>query len=293
MCVDFAWGASILGRLFYKKHYLCNMKKQFTGAVMGLVVGAAATFTAVEQANVTPEPVKIEYDGDQWERSNSIHNGLFTGIYSSGDMIGDLSMFLFGQGGGKSRDPRDQITHLPNAWPPVPDKDGYKYHTVNDVTWILFTNPKIAAFAGYKPTPQLFYSMPDSIRRSIIIYHIQQASVTKSICVNLVFTYALWGGGGYKPTLDRFEQRHGDINAAIDSCEYFVFYKCLEYRQEIMRERNQKVWPIYGKGWSNGLANFHRVFKHYTRTKSLSNETNTISFNTGNPVRGNVMRRAA
>ena len=267
------------------------MKKQFTGAVMGLVVGAAATFTAVEQTNVQPQEKVITYDGDQWERANLIHNGLFTGIYSSGDMVSDLSLFLFGQGGGKSRDPRDQITRLPNAWPPVPDKDGYKYHTVNDITWILFCNPKIAEFGHYKPTAQLFYNMPDSIRRSIIIYHIQQASVTKSICVNLVFTYALWGGGGYQSTLNRFEANHGDINAAIDSCEYFVFYKCLQYRQEIMRERNAKVWPVYGRGWSNGLANFHRVFKHYTRTKSIKNESKNIIFNTGAPVRG--LQRAA
>jgi hypothetical protein len=267
------------------------MKKQLTGAVAGALIGAATMFTVVEQQPTPQQPTVIQYEGDQWERQNMVHNGLFTGIYSSGDMIGDLSLFLFGQGGGKSRDPRDQITRYPNAWPPVPDKDGYKYHTVHDVTWVLFTNPKIAAFAGYKPTPQLFYSMPDSIRRSIIIYHIQQASVTKSICVNLVFTYALWGGGGYKSTLDRFEQRHGDINAAIDSCEYFVFYKCLQYRQEIMRERNAKVWPIYGRGWSNGLANFHRVFKSYTRTKSLQNESNIRRFNSGSSI--SVMRRAA
>lgn len=248
---------------------------KITAIITAALIGAATTFTVVE--NKPPrEQTTIHYEGDEWEQANLINNGLFTDIWSSGDIIGDLSLFLFHQGGGKSRDLKDPIVHKPNAWPPVPDKDGYKYHTVNDITWLLFSDKKVSQFAGYTPTAKLFYEMPDSIRRKIIVYHIQQASVTTSICVNLVFTYSMWGGGGYKTTLYRFEQKHGNIEKAIDSCEYFVFYKCLQYRQEIMKERNAMAWPRYGRGWSNGLANFHRVFKHYTRLTPLNRKDTTM-----------------
>lgn len=248
-----------------------NKAKTYIGAAM---IGALTTIFAVNTTHPdTAQPVIIQsYDGDKWELANSLNNGLFTNIHPSGDMVEDLAKFLLGQGGGKSRDPKDQITRLPNAWPPVADVDGLKYHTVHDITWVLFTNKRISAWVGYEPTAELFYAMPDSIRKGIIRYHVSQASATKSVCVNFVFTYALWGGGGYLPTMKRFELNHGDIDAAIDSSEYFVFYKCLVYRQQIMKERNAGVWNIYGRGWSNGLANFHRVFKRYCRTKPLTYE---------------------
>ena len=237
------------------------------GGLIAALASVAVINTTAPGTAIQVETVK--YEGDTWELSNSLNNGLFTHITPSGDMVSDLGKFLLGQGGGKSRDPKDQITQHPNAWPPVADKDGYKYHTVHDITWVLFNNPNIYKWVGYEPTPALFYAMPDSIRLGIIRYHVNQASATKSVCVNFVFTYSLWGGGGYKSTLNRYVANHGDINHDIDSCEYFVFYKCLQYRQQIMKERNGKVWNIYGRGWSNGLANFHRVFKIYCRTKPV------------------------
>lgn len=246
-------------------------KQRIKGIVAALMLGGASTVAIVntQETPVVEQVIRVpEYAGDTWELQNSLHNGLFDGIKPTGNIRDDFGKFLFGQGGGMSKDPKDQITAFHNAWPPQPYKDGYKYHTVHDITWYLFSNSRIAAWVGYVPTSELFYGMPDTIRNGIIDYHINLGSVSKSIPVNLVCAYSLWGGGGYQETVNRFTYKYGSLDKNIDFYgDYFVFWQLLEFRQQIMKERNAKVWPIYGRGWSNGLASFHRVFKSYTTQK--------------------------
>jgi len=86
--------------------------------------------------------------------------------------------------------------------------------------------------------------------------------------VNLIAAYCIWGGGGYHETVNRFVATYGSLQQNIDARgDYFVFWQLLVFRQQVMKDRNAKVWPIYGRGWSSGLAHFHRVFKFYTNQK--------------------------
>jgi len=243
------------------------MKKASKGFKRSLIIGSivAASVFAVTTQN-TPEPVAIEvsYDYNSFEFRYALYNGLFDAITPSGDIRQDFSKFLFGQGGGKSKDPKDYAARY---MPPKPDKDGEYYHTVHDITWKLFSSPILAAACNYDATPELFYEMPERIRNAIIDYHINLGSITDCVPVNLVLAYAVWGSGSYKHTLYTFEKTHGDINQCLkDKGEYFTFSRLLEARRESMRLRNQHQWHTYGVGWSSGIAHFHRVFKTYCKS---------------------------
>jgi hypothetical protein len=280
----------------------------------------------VEQPVVEWAAPLRKYDGDYWELQNAIQNGFLSDINPTGDLRSDFGAYLFGQGGGKSNDQNDQICKQPNAWPKTADKDGYRYHTVHDITHVLFCDPKICAWVGYNPTDELFYSMPEKIRNGIIDYHIHLGQISTSEPVNLVAAYCNWGGGGHESAVKVFEQQFGNIEIFIElKGDYFIFYNLLEIRRQLMAANNYdricfvdvngarsvvsasrtqqlfltaeqvafnkasldegKInniytngyfyksggWPTYGRGWSNGLAQFHRVFKVYCSTEPKSN----------------------
>ena len=236
------------------------------GFKRSLIIGSivAASVFVVTKQTPEPEAKQITYDYNSFELQYAIYNGLFDAIIPSGDIRQDFGKFLFGQGGGKSKDPKDYAARY---MPPKPDKDGQYYHTVHDITWRLFSSPVLAAACNYEATPELFYEMPDRIRNAIIDYHINLGSITDSEPVNLILAYAVWGSGSYKPTLNKFELRYGKINECIKSKgEYFVFSRLLEARRDTMKERNLWQWDTYGRGWSSGIAHFHRVFKVYCKS---------------------------
>lgn len=238
-------------------------------------IAVAAIVTAV-QCN-TPEPLAFippvkTYEGDNWEKMYAIpytKNGkpdYLAAIQPTGDMLADVGHFLFGQGGGKSCDLEDSITKNPNCWPPVADADGVKYHTVNDITWVLFSDPKMSKQIGYTPTADDFYNMTKERHDSIVNWHLEAGKVTKSDICNLVLSLCIWGGGGYFGTLRAFEAQYGNVNTFIDlKGEYFVFYRLLSIRREQMKLRNPNDWKKFGTGWSSGLAHFHRIFKVYAK----------------------------
>jgi len=127
-----------------KQMKIAKLGKRF---ILASALTAAIGTTTVVVTTTQPQQTTIEaaaivpmYAGNTWELQNSLNNGLFDYIKPTGDIRSDFGRFLFGQGGGKSKDPKDQITAFPNAWPPCVDKDGYKYHTVHDITWYLFSN---------------------------------------------------------------------------------------------------------------------------------------------------------
>jgi hypothetical protein len=242
-------------------------------AVAAVAVTAVMDSTTPEPEAFTP-PVRT-YAGDSWEKQYAIlymkqgKPDYLNAVQPTGDIRADFGHFLFGQGGGKSNDMTDSITKQPGCWPPGADKDGKKYHTVDDITWLLFNNEAIYKAVGYKPTSALFYEMPVWIHDGIVQWHCDRAKVTSSTPVNLLFAYCIWGGGGYLPTLLQFRETYGDIEKFIElKGEYWVFYTLLTIRREVMRQRNAGVnWNTNGRGWSSGLAHFHRVFKIYCDVK--------------------------
>ena len=229
-----------------------------------VVVAATVTGCTLNKKELKAAMAK-EYDYDTFEKQNAIYNGLFDAIKPTGDSFKDLAAFLFGQGGGKSNDPKDPAA----KWMPYePDEDGEFYHTVHDITWRLFSNTQISTVLGYEPTPANFYNMSEEIRTGIIQYHIDLGKgCSKSDIVNYVAAYATWGSGTYRFALKRFEQMYGNIDVNINCRgEYFVFSRMLESYKEVLQQRNGSNWNIYGRGWSSGIAHFHRVFKVYCKS---------------------------
>ena len=260
------------------------MAKKTNGAAKVAAAMIATVTPQTEQIQTKPEPEKqVVYTGDKWENQYKLFNGLaFTTQRPTGDILADFGAFTFGQGGGKSRDLKDSIcwardknynwllnsdgSHVINwnAFPPKPDKDGQKYHTSDDVTWLLYSSPVLAKAVGYKPTPEGFYNMPADVRTGIVKYHLDKGNQTTSAAVNAVLAYCIWGTGTEIWAVRRFNQKYGDLQNFINlKGEYFVFYELLVCRQETMYERNRSSWPVMGRGWSSGLAHFHRVFKTY------------------------------
>lgn len=231
-----------------------------------------------------PNPARI-FHGDSWEKANIIPNGHLSDIQYTGDILKDFQQFLFRQGGGLSDSLKDPIcwtmrygkyvyddngNHIINwnAFAPKPHKDGKRYHTSNDITWILYSSPSIYKAMGYTPTSEDFYNMTDERHTDIAMYHYNYSACTESVPVNIVLAYSFWGSGpgGLNSLKSAFVKCFGDINAVLAAKgEYFVFEALLEVRQAMMKKRNPSSWPANGRGWSNGLAQFHRVFKHYTK----------------------------
>ena len=167
------------------------MAKKTNGAAKVAAAMIATATPQTEQIQPKPEPVKqVVYTGDKWENQYKLFNGLaFTTQQPTGDILADFGAFTLGQGGGKSKDLRDSIcwardkynnwllnpdgSHVINqaAFPPYVDIDGQKYHTVNDVTWLLYSSPVLAKAVGYKPTSDGFYKMDPEIRKGIVKYH--------------------------------------------------------------------------------------------------------------------------
>lgn len=250
-------------------------------------VAAALMATATPQTEVVqpqPEPIKqVEYFGNKWENQYKLFNGLaFNTQQPTGDVVADFGAFTLGQGGGKSNDTKDSICwardahnswlynadggHTINtaAFPPKADKDGKRYHTVDDVTWLLYNSPVMAKSVGYKPTAEGFYNLAPEVRTGIVKYHFDKGAITTSDAVSAVLAYCIWGSGTYIYMVKRFNEKYGDLNAFIKlKGEYFVFYELLLCRQETLFERNKQSWSVMGRGWSSGLAHFHRVFKTY------------------------------
>ena len=241
---------------------------------MKLIFCALLILSTMDIQNRPAPDVKPQkqYAGDQWERERAIYgNGYLDTAKYSGDMLKDFADYLHIQGGRKSADPHDSIcfktvrgVRVPNpaAWPELPDKDGKKWHTVDDITYILYC--RLAPVLGYTASPADFYA--SNQRLKIVAWHIEQGKFCKSDLCNLVGAYMVWGSGSYKSTVQRFNQYWGDVNAHIDrNGEYLTFWRLLYCRLLVMRDRNPNDWPRYGVGWSSGLAHFHRVFKHYAK----------------------------
>ena len=208
------------------------------------------------------------YAGDEWQRMYIIKNGHLSDIKPTGDMVQDFGHFLFGQGGGKSNDPRDSITLTKGCYPSTPDVDGKKYHTVNDITFILYKK--------YFPEDrdEEFYNMKEWKRLHIIDMHIAVGRITQSDVLNLAIAYTVWGSGTYVYTIRTFMRLNGmSVDSYIEKHgEDKTLVAYLEARRITMKERNDYVnkkginpWVVNGRGWSNGLANFYRVFKVYTK----------------------------
>ena len=205
------------------------------------------------------------YDFDKlFELKYAIYNGLFDNIKPTGNARNDLASFLFGQGGGKS----DDINDPASKWlPPTPDKDGHYYHTVNDITWHLYSNIQLSTILKYTPTADDFYNMTEERRNQIIDFHINKGNISSSCIVNYVATYSIWGSGTSHFMLKRFEEVYGNIDVVIKHRgEYFAFSRMLESYRYVLEQRNQHNWHIYGKGWSSGIAHFHRIFKVYCKS---------------------------
>ena len=237
--------------------------------IPAIAVAATITSCTPEPKVTTPEPVRI-YIGDTWEKMYAIKYmkagkpDYLNAINPSGDMLADFGHYLFGQGGGKSNNLTDSITKQPGCWPPEPDEDGKKYHTVNDITWILYC--KLAPIIGYKATSAEFYNMNKERHDSIVQWHIDKGRYCSSDVVNLVCAYAVWGTGSYKSMVNRFFVKFGNVETFLKlKGEYWVFYQMLVCKQEVMERDNPRDWPINGRGWSSGLAHFHRVFKVYCK----------------------------
>ncbi|MBN2776809.1 MAG: hypothetical protein JXR36_04160 [Bacteroidales bacterium] len=260
-------------------------KRRLIGSLLPAAAILSINSCNVSEEQLTAKPA-IEHDYDWFETKYALYNGIgISFIKPSGVMIEDFADFLFGQSGGRhNRDTRDIASKNPCPVPFINEngEEIYGIHTELDITWKLFTNPQIAKWVGYSPTPEVFYEMPDDVRLGIVDYHINFGRVTSSEVVNLVFAYSVWGGGGYRRTLDHFVEKYGNIEDNIaNNGEYFVFSRMIECRRDMMERYNQHEvtyknsngkwitdtnWNINKHGWSSGLAHFYRVFKMYCKS---------------------------
>lgn len=262
------------------------------------VVAAAAITTAVscsepeeKQSNAIPE--NKQYNGDAWEKTMALHNGLpICTLQPTGNIVHDFSAFTMGQGGGKSYDKSDSIASNPNNYFKTPDKDGRFPHTVNDITKAFFVTwaPKV----GIRPTAENFYNMTMEQHDLICDAWINSTKETDSDVCNMVLDLAEWGSGGYGRTqlIQMWRNETGkNIGKVLEFGEYNAFLKLLQLRERAMQAIPDRIyedgklilssnenkltpksgqtkrggWPTYGMGWGSGLAHFHRVFKIYCK----------------------------
>ena len=184
------------------------------------------------------------------------------------DFFNDLKSFVFGQGGGKSRDIHDAAAGVMANWPNVPDKDGKKYHTVNDITYSVFC--KLAKKAGIEPTPDNFYGMTEEQAGSIAgVYFSEYVYVyrkqTNSQGLLALFFYTIWGSGTAQYTLKKFQKYFGvsvfDYEKKYGSVEAIDAYSFVRYLN--LKAINESKYKGRYVGWYSGISNFWRVFRNY------------------------------
>jgi len=270
-----------------KKVDTSNKAGKIKRAAAIVAITAATACNEPEPELVKPwQPEQKQYAGDAWEKAYIIPGpgAHLAAVHPKQDMFETLADYLLYQGGGTSGDLNDSICWTKkngsfvydgngkpvidwSAFAPGMDpKDGRRKHTSNDITWKLFNSPAIAKYVGYTPTSDLFYEMPENIRVGIIRWHVEQAHICDSDVVNFVAAYCVWGTGSYLHARTRFIQLYGDMNTMLKlKGEYWVFWKFLECRRDTFYERNRSQWGRFGRGWNNGFAQFHRVFKVYCK----------------------------
>ena len=203
------------------------------------------------------------YAGDAWQSMYAIKNGHLSWVKPTGNIVEDFADFLFKQGGGRSNDPDDAVAKQKGAFPKTAYKDGKRYHTVNDITFPLYKH--------YFPnaTDMDFYEMNEEERLYIINKIIAKGKCTTSDVVNIAIAYTIWGSGDNAPkhVITRFV---GYWNMSLNDFiakygEDATLYHYLEARRQTMKQRNPTDWIKFGYSWSNGLAQFYRVFKTYTK----------------------------
>ena len=201
------------------------------------------------------------YAGDAWQSMYAIKNGHLSWVKPTGNIVEDFADFLFKQGGGRSNDPDDSIAKIKGAFPATPYKDGKRHHTVNDITFILYKQH----FPN--DSDMDFYEMKEEKRLQIINNIIAKGKVTRSEVINIAVAYTIWGSGNAKYTIQKFvELNKLSINDYLSKYgEDKTLAAYLEARRQIMKQRNPVDWVKFGVGWSNGLAQFYRVFKTYTK----------------------------
>ena len=201
------------------------------------------------------------YAGDAWQSMYAIKNGHLSWVKPTGNIVEDFADFLFKQGGGRSNDPDDAVAKEEGAFPDTPYKDGKKYHTVNDITFILYKQH----FPN--DSDMDFYEMAEWKRLHIINKIIAKGKRTTSEVINIAIAYTIWGSGNEKFTIQRFV-RYWKMSLNDFIAKYgedATLYHYLEARRQTMKQRNPKDWIKFGYSWSNGLAQFYRVFKTYTK----------------------------
>lgn len=170
--------------------------------------------------------------------------------------------------GGKSKATTDTASKNP-----CPDTGGI--HTNKGVTWTTFKS--LSNKLGYKPTKELFLSMPDNIWLSIFkhgywnIYKLDELYKTKPNISYFIAQFAWgFGGGGSESRLANYQRKHMGIkDTNITKIEIMQNFKndivpekirlasLIEYKKEVFKSLNQ---PANLKGWLNRLADFKKTF---------------------------------
>jgi hypothetical protein len=199
----------------------------------------------------------IEYS-KEFETKYMLNNGVYDNVQYTGDIVNDWGEFVLSQGGGKSACSFD----LSNMYKPkTPDKNGVYYHTVKDITYRTFM--QLSHIYNYPNGDRDFYEMTEETRHIIINHFMTKASVTESEVINAFLSYVLWGSGSLTLFNRVFESENNtDVNNYLqNNGEYSTLLTCIKARRENLK--HTRTWDKHGKGWSSGLAHFHRIFKHY------------------------------
>jgi hypothetical protein len=221
-----------------------------------IIILIFATKTTGNNTHMQTEARPLIRYNNAFEQKYALDNGVYCGVEYTGDMIHDWGVFVLGQG-GKSDCVKDLSTKYR---PKVPDVDGRYYHTVKDVTWRTFRG--LAKKYGYDSSPYSFYNMDDDVHRLIINHFMEKSAVTESDVINAFLSFVLWGSGSLKMYLEMFDDDYGDINEYIqEHGEYEALHSCILIRHQHLQ--HSRTWDVHGKGWSSGLAHYHRIFKHY------------------------------
>lgn len=176
--------------------------------------------------------------------------------------------------GGLSRDPRDNASVSPAPW----SHDGQTgWHTNKGVTYATFKS--LASRAGYEPTKENFFNMPDEIWMKILKVGYMKAFPLDQIPmlprIQAVMISWAWGSGagGAERELAKFQRKYFGIKDSnitpseivanfkkhvnpLNEAQWFA--KLCDEREAFFRSHSD--FPTFGKGWLRRLNEFRKLF---------------------------------